>query len=151
MKYRYDYEPPNPGQQKNYPRMDGEPDSSYYWQSPSKSRPILFKSGASSSGYCSTVNFSDLARLQELTSKPLGYQHIKTVYLRQEPIYFFQRIGLTIIIVPSYARFDFGFGSPIRFTPIDGRSLGAIAIGDNTEFSLRLPRGSLLEMQVIEC
>ncbi len=127
-------------------------DHSYCWVPIHKEcRSILAKRFGGAIGYNSHVNHFDLPILQELSHKPVAVQDIRSLYLTRDNFESPRRLGVTLFIIPTYAKFTLWLPDPNRYEAIRGKYCSVIAFGDYTWARFSLSQGCLLELTVIEC
>jgi hypothetical protein len=111
------------------------------------------KIGPGSAGYQNRINDDDLNQINSLTARDLlGFPPIYELALRGDH-FFDERSGLRIVLIPNYARFLVVFRRDSEPVLIEGKWISAMAFGDQTKFSLVLPKAgsrSLITLHVIE-
>jgi hypothetical protein len=106
-----------------------------------------------SSEHQNLINDDDLNQINSLTARNLlGFPPIYELALRKYH-FFDERSCLRIVLTPNYARFLVVFRHDSEPVVIEGKWISAIAFGDQTKFSLVLPKAgarSLITLHVIE-
>ena len=113
-----------------------EKNANYVWIKLNGSKKVLYKK------LCKVGNITnkyDIPELQKLTKKKIAFGEVSLWELGKSEQTFFGQEGLTLIVIPKGAHIAFGAGNHLKRMQkvrIYSEYPSAIAIGDNTDFSL---------------